>query len=213
MEMLECGLRHMPVRDTARRGRRRARRRRPAGRIGAAELHAAALHRHWPPTRPSCRRSASGSPGSPPTCSATARRRRRPVRSCRSSSTAWCAGRWNWRSPKPDDADVDGFAWLTLGSVARREAMPSSDVDSALSWRDDMSSARRAAAGRRRRTHEILDGCGLPSDRNGAVASKPLFSRSQSDWLRRRRGLARRPAARSRADAVVAAHRRTRGLG
>ena len=36
---------------------------------------------------------------------------------------------------------VDGFAWLTLGSVARREAMPSSDVDSALSWRDDMSSS------------------------------------------------------------------------
>ncbi len=33
------------------------------------------------------------------------------------------------------------------------------------------------------RTHEILDGCGLPSDRNGAVASKPMFSRSQSEWF------------------------------
>ena len=34
-----------------------------------------------------------------------------------------------------------GFAWLTLGSIARREAMPSSDVDSALSWRDELSSS------------------------------------------------------------------------
>ena len=40
-----------------------------------------------------------------------------------------------------DHAPSDGFAWLTLGSVARREAMPSSDVDSALSWRDGLSSA------------------------------------------------------------------------
>ena len=44
-------------------------------------------------------------------------------------------------SQKPDDA-IDGFAWLTLGSVARREAMPSSDVDSAVSCRDELSPAR-----------------------------------------------------------------------
>ena len=43
-----------------------------------------------------------------------------------------------------------GFAWLTLGSIARREAMPSSDVDSALSWRDELSSASGAIAGDRR---------------------------------------------------------------
>jgi CBS domain-containing protein len=76
-----------------------------------------------------------------------------------------------------------GFAWLTLGSVARREAMPSSDVDSAMSWKDELSTASaqlRALAGH---VHEILDGCGLPSDRNGAIASKALFSRSQSDWF------------------------------
>lgn len=79
--------------------------------------------------------------------------------------------------------DVGGFAWLTLGSVARREAMPSSDVDSALSWRDDMSSAAEQLRAIARRTHQILDGCGLPSDRNGAVAYEPLFSRSQSDWF------------------------------
>ena len=33
------------------------------------------------------------------------------------------------------------------------------------------------------RTHEILDGCGLPADSNDAVASSPLFSRSQSEWF------------------------------
>jgi CBS domain-containing protein len=80
------------------------------------------------------------------------------------------------------DGPGDGFAWLTLGSIARREAVPSSDVDSALSWRDDMSSESEQLRAIAARTHAILDGCGLPSDRNGAVAFGPLFSRSQSGW-------------------------------
>ncbi len=82
-----------------------------------------------------------------------------------------------------DSAPTDGFAWLTLGSVARREAMPSSDVDSALSWKDELSTASSQLRAVARRVHELLDGCRLPSDRNGAVASNPGFSRSQSDWL------------------------------
>jgi CBS domain-containing protein len=84
--------------------------------------------------------------------------------------------------------DVDGFAWLTLGSVARREAVPSSDVDSALSWPDDMSSASAQLRAIAVRTHDVLDGCGLPSDRNGAVAYQPLFSRSQSEWFAAAKG-------------------------
>jgi CBS domain-containing protein len=75
-----------------------------------------------------------------------------------------------------------GFAWLTLGSIARREAMPSSDVDSALSWADDLSTAGDQLRAVAARTHEILCGCGLPADTNGALASKPLFSRSASEW-------------------------------
>ncbi len=75
-----------------------------------------------------------------------------------------------------------GFAWLTLGSIARREAMPSSDVDSALSWADDLASASGELRAVAARTHEILCGCGLPADSNGALASKPLFSRSASEW-------------------------------
>jgi CBS domain-containing protein len=83
---------------------------------------------------------------------------------------------------------VDGFAWLTLGSVARREAVPSSDVDSAMSWRDDMSSASEPLRAVAARTHQILDGCGLPHDSNGAVAYAPLFSRSQSAWFETAKG-------------------------
>ncbi|WP_134051994.1 putative nucleotidyltransferase substrate binding domain-containing protein [Mycolicibacterium litorale] len=75
-----------------------------------------------------------------------------------------------------------GFAWLTLGSVARREAMPSSDVDSALSWSDESAPRADELRGVAARTQSILDGCGLPSDRNGAVAAKPGFSRPASQW-------------------------------
>ena len=46
-----------------------------------------------------------------------------------------------------------------------------------MSWRDDMSAASEQLRALAARTHEILDGCGLPSDSNGAVAYEPLFSR------------------------------------
>ncbi|QIS03697.1 CBS domain-containing protein [Nocardia brasiliensis] len=80
------------------------------------------------------------------------------------------------------DAPAGGFSWVTLGSIARREAMPSSDVDSALCWVDELSgdSARLRAIARR--THAILDDCGLPADSNGAIAAAPKFARSQSEW-------------------------------
>lgn len=74
------------------------------------------------------------------------------------------------------------FAWLTLGSIARREAMPSSDVDSALSWADEPSidpdALRRMASG----VHSTLTLCGLPADSNGAVAYQRRFSRSAPQW-------------------------------
>lgn len=91
-------------------------------------------------------------------------------------------------APSDGGTPTSGFAWLTLGSIARREAMPSSDVDSALSWRDDLSSAGGQLRTIARRTHAILDGCGLPSDSNGAVASSPNFARSQGDWARTAKG-------------------------
>ncbi|OZC71783.1 cyclic nucleotide-binding protein [Rhodococcus sp. 15-725-2-2b] len=95
------------------------------------------------------------------------------------------------------DVPRDRFAWITLGSVARREAMPSSDVDSALSWADttaDPEVRGKANAVQRTRdealmdlaarVHESLDGAGLPSDTNGAVASSPRFARSAGQWER-----------------------------
>jgi len=78
------------------------------------------------------------------------------------------------------------FAWLALGSHARREAVPSSDVDSALVWHggdeaDDpaVGTALRAIAER------VIDGlvaCGFVADPHGAVASRPLFARSSAAW-------------------------------
>jgi len=79
---------------------------------------------------------------------------------------------------------VRQFAWLTLGSVARREAMPSSDVDSAISWADDVELDAAQLRGMAGAVQATLDECGLPSDTNGAVASSPRFSRSAADWRR-----------------------------
>jgi len=86
------------------------------------------------------------------------------------------------------DAPGDGFAWLILGSVARREAMPSSDVDSALSWSDELSSASGQLRAVAARVHAILDACGLPADSNGAIAAKPKFARSRTEWARAAEG-------------------------
>jgi len=77
------------------------------------------------------------------------------------------------------------FAWLALGSQSRREALPSSDVDSAIVW----------FGGEEKRVHEpllelgraVLDGlrrCGLRPDSHGAAASDPLFVRSLESWQR-----------------------------
>ena len=95
------------------------------------------------------------------------------------------------------DVPRDHFAWITLGSVARREAMPSSDVDSALTWADATADpdvrGKSDAVPRTRdealmdlaaRVHVSLDGAGLPSDTNGAVASSPRFARSAGQWER-----------------------------
>ncbi|MFC7450249.1 putative nucleotidyltransferase substrate binding domain-containing protein [Rhodococcus daqingensis] len=77
------------------------------------------------------------------------------------------------------------FTWLTLGSVARRESMPGSDIDSALVWADDAQrpdsdTELRATAAR---VHRLLDRCGFPSDEKGATAARPRFARSTRAWM------------------------------
>jgi CBS domain-containing protein len=76
--------------------------------------------------------------------------------------------------------------WLATGSYGRREPFPSSDLDSALAW----EGAGEAADVRRRLvllTQRVLEGlraAGFQIDRQGAVAGRPLFTRSIEDWER-----------------------------
>jgi CBS domain-containing protein len=76
------------------------------------------------------------------------------------------------------------FAWLGLGSQARREAVPSSDVDSALVWFGEAPEAevRPALLTITRETVRGLKACGLGSDEHGATADNPLFVRSVASW-------------------------------
>jgi CBS domain-containing protein len=76
------------------------------------------------------------------------------------------------------------FAWLALGSLARREAVPSSDVDSAIVWFED--GAEEVV---RPRLHEFgcetvagLEQWGFRSDAHGASASNRVFVRSLESW-------------------------------
>ena len=76
------------------------------------------------------------------------------------------------------------FAWLALGSVARREAVPSSDIDSAIAWDgDDDDAATRAYVERvAQRVLDGLEACGLHADPKGATAAHRLFARSLDAW-------------------------------
>jgi CBS domain-containing protein len=78
------------------------------------------------------------------------------------------------------------FAWLALGSQARREAVPSSDADSAIVWYGDGDEFAI-----RPHLHElgtrVVDGltaCGLHADAHGVAASDVLFVRSEESWRR-----------------------------
>jgi CBS domain-containing protein len=76
------------------------------------------------------------------------------------------------------------LTWLALGSLARREAVPSSDVDSALVWVGPEHDAE-AAAHSRALAGRVLAGladAGFRADANGAVATNPLFARSYEAW-------------------------------
>jgi CBS domain-containing protein len=81
------------------------------------------------------------------------------------------------------------FAWLALGSQARREAMPSSDIDSAIVWFDADADADEDSIRARLLdlAHEVVGGlraCGLRMDENGVNADAAPFVRSVSSWQR-----------------------------
>ena len=103
------------------------------------------------------------------------------------------------------------FTWFALGSLARREAVPSSDVDSALAWEDESPEASGPqAAGREaisrdpsqvagylgrvaQAVDEGLRACGMSPDAHGASAANPLFARSLASWHRAARSLSEDP--------------------
>ncbi len=91
------------------------------------------------------------------------------------------------------------FTWFALGSLARREAVPSSDVDSALAWEDESSGpeASDQVAGYLGRVAQAVDeglrACGLSPDAHGASAANPLFARSLASWHRAERSLSEDP--------------------
>jgi CBS domain-containing protein len=83
------------------------------------------------------------------------------------------------------------FAWLALGSQARREMLPSSDIDSAIVWFDGDAATRENEAEIREGllglAHEVVTGlqaCGLRMDENGVNANAAPFVRPVSSWQR-----------------------------
>jgi len=81
--------------------------------------------------------------------------------------------------------ELPPFTWFALGSHARREAVPSSDIDSAIAW--------RAAEGEelevRARLHAIgqtvstrMEQWGFLVDTHGASAADRLFVRTVESW-------------------------------
>jgi CBS domain-containing protein len=87
---------------------------------------------------------------------------------------------------------LDGVrhSWVLLGSLARREPLPLSDVDTALVWADPPADGDRRGpdpAGEiRAESREVLRGlqrCGFTLCANGANAHNPVFSRARSGWI------------------------------
>jgi CBS domain-containing protein len=87
------------------------------------------------------------------------------------------------------------FTWFALGSLARREAVPSSDVDSALAWQDVAAgpAAGDYMARLARAVDEGLRACGMQPDAHGASASNPQFARSLASWRTAARSLSEDP--------------------
>jgi CBS domain-containing protein len=76
------------------------------------------------------------------------------------------------------------FAWLALGSVARREAVLSSDVESAIAWFGNGTDGEVRAHLHRLGQDVVagLEACGFSPDPHGASASNVPFVRSLQSW-------------------------------
>lgn len=88
------------------------------------------------------------------------------------------------------------FTWFALGSVARREAAPGSDTDSALAWAGDGDdpAIREELLRRAAWVVEGLQMTGVPPCAQGATADRPLFARSAGAWTAAMRSWLEDPA-------------------
>ncbi len=78
------------------------------------------------------------------------------------------------------------LSWIALGSLGRREVVPSSDVDTALSWHGDDADedAQRYMATLGERVSAELTEHGFAPDPHGATAARELFVRPIGSWRR-----------------------------
>ena len=75
------------------------------------------------------------------------------------------------------------FAWLWLGSHGRREAAPSSDIDSGLVWEDGGGeSAKAYMYGLAEQVGGLLAATGFKSDPHGLTSSGPIVAHPAAEW-------------------------------
>jgi CBS domain-containing protein len=76
------------------------------------------------------------------------------------------------------------LTWLAMGSLGRREIVPSSDIDSALVWDGDDTEAeqQRYMQALGKRVVDELAAIGFAADVHGATAAQPLFEHSAKAW-------------------------------
>lgn len=74
------------------------------------------------------------------------------------------------------------FAWLSLGSHGRREAVPSSDLDSGMVWEDRGASAAAYMHGIAGQVDGLLAATGLKPDTHGVTASGSVMARPAGEW-------------------------------
>lgn len=88
------------------------------------------------------------------------------------------------------------FAWLVLGSTARREAALSSDVDTALVWdgEDHDPHLRGWFSALATEVHDGMRRCGVEIDDHGVSADDPRFARSLDAWRSALAGWRQEPA-------------------
>jgi CBS domain-containing protein len=81
------------------------------------------------------------------------------------------------------ELSIDAFTWLSLGSNGRREATPSSDIDSAVAFDDGIGEGEieryRVVFGT---INRLLSGAGLTADDHGATADRLAFARTNASW-------------------------------